>query len=678
MAVLVAAACSRGEEVTRQQIPLVDLTTTTTIESLIPVGEVVLDPYPFDRCDALDRSHCLLPFPSDHFSVDATNTVTGQRLNLVTESMPANVLGQPVDPARWNNLDGYSPGTPIITLFESVDLAGSGVANAATIERSLDDDAPIYLYDATLDERIPYWAELDQTNNDLANRLTVIHPARNLTPGSRIVVGIRNLLDDDGDLIAPSADFEAYRSNLFDPDHPEFNERRNAMEEVFADLEMVGMTKEDLQLAWSFTVGSSEGTTNDLRSVTAQSFDLLGDAAPTFSVTSVVSPVDANGEPTAIGRRISGTVQVPLFLTGDGELGNSFGRTAATGLPLLQTSTVPYTVGFECIIPRSIVDAETPTAARALLFGHDHLGSRLNVGSAAPRSLAQRHGYVVCGTDFIGLNNEESQYFGLSVVTDMSNLPGLTDRVKQGLLNSLFVGRLMTHPDGLVSDPAFQSAEGDALISTANLYYFGVGQGAVLGGALAAVSDDITTSVFDAGGANFSTIINRSVDFDDFTTILGSAYPSADDQAVLMGLSQMMWDQTETTGFVPLLGDDDILLQVLYGDHRMPNLASANLARSLDLPVRTPVLGPERQRASQDIFWDLDEIPGFPNRGSAMTVFDGGGAVPPILAIPNRGGTDPHLIGIADDQLIDQAAAFLSPNSRVTNPCGLEACQLQP
>src|SRR5512135_461326 len=62
-----------------------------------------------ERCEILDPSHCLLPFPSDRFTVDDPTTDTGKRISFPADSLPANVHGVHVDPTEWNRNDGFSP-----------------------------------------------------------------------------------------------------------------------------------------------------------------------------------------------------------------------------------------------------------------------------------------------------------------------------------------------------------------------------------------------------------------------------------------------------------------------------------------------------------------------------------------------------------------------------------------
>ena len=58
----------------------------------------------------------------------------------------------------------------------------------------------------------------------------------------------------------------------------------------------------------------------------------------------------------------------------------------------------------------------------------------------------------------------------------------MADRLQQGVLDFLYLGRLMIHPQGFVSNPAFQPG-GKTVIDTSQLYYDGNSQGGIEGGA---------------------------------------------------------------------------------------------------------------------------------------------------------------------------------------------------
>src|SRR5438876_854460 len=50
-----------------------------------------------DRCDWLDPSVCLYPFPNDRFTVPDPTSDSGRRVNFNLQSMPRNRAGKPVE-----------------------------------------------------------------------------------------------------------------------------------------------------------------------------------------------------------------------------------------------------------------------------------------------------------------------------------------------------------------------------------------------------------------------------------------------------------------------------------------------------------------------------------------------------------------------------------------------------
>ena len=82
------------------------------IDSQLPSGTASTA----SRCDFLDPSYCMFPFPNDFFTVADSSTDTGRLVNLQQDSLPQSsiVLNHHVDPAEWNRNDGFSPGPMIL------------------------------------------------------------------------------------------------------------------------------------------------------------------------------------------------------------------------------------------------------------------------------------------------------------------------------------------------------------------------------------------------------------------------------------------------------------------------------------------------------------------------------------------------------------------------------------
>jgi hypothetical protein len=164
-----------------------------------------------ERCDPIDPVYCLFPFPNNYFTTADTQTDTKMRVNLNVLAMPKNILGKPIDPTDWNRNDGFSPGQPILTRVPGLDLEKTGAAPITNIEASLQRDQPIVLIDTLTLKKQLIWAELDanltQGQLNLPNAepgpALLIRVAKNLEPGRRYIVALRNLKNSAGDTIEP-------------------------------------------------------------------------------------------------------------------------------------------------------------------------------------------------------------------------------------------------------------------------------------------------------------------------------------------------------------------------------------------------------------------------------------------------------------------------------------------
>ncbi len=238
------------------------------------------------RCDALDTKACLLPFPNDFFTVRDRSMRTGRRVDLSMLSMPRNVAGKPIDPTEWNRNDGFSPSSPVLTFVPGLDLHatwGSAQDHIAHLDWSQRADAPIVVIDATTGRRHPFWSELDQHADVTdADRLLMLRPAIQFTEGHRYVVALRQLRRADRSVIEAGPVFAAYRDGTV----PALRSRRGfearvpQMERIFRDLDKAGIGRDDLFVAWDFTIASRQNLTERALHIRNRTFAGLGDTQP--------------------------------------------------------------------------------------------------------------------------------------------------------------------------------------------------------------------------------------------------------------------------------------------------------------------------------------------------------------------------------------------------------------
>ena len=636
--------------------------------ALAPRTNPVTDVTGLAGCDNRDRSECLLPFPNDRFTVADRSTATGRRVNLPLLAMPRNIAGKPIDPTELNRNDGFSPGSMILTVIPGLDLAKTGGAPITDMARSLDPDQPIVVLNTRTGKRHPFWAELDANTTDPARRALIVRPAVNFDEGTRYVVALRRMRDAKGRVIAPSREFKSER------DARRGNDRH--MDSVFASLKKAGVDRRDLFLAWDFTVASRQNLTGRLLKIRDDAFASLHGGTPSFTVDTVNDYTPAQNH--SLIRQVLGSFTVPNYLsTPTGSTGSRFNYLGSRdGLPTRFGGDATLTAKYTCNISR----AATTKPARPSLYGHGLLGGQNEVNAGNVQTMAATQDFMFCATDWIGMATEDIPTVG-SILIDVSNFPALADRSQQGILDFLFLARLMKDPRAFAANSAFR-ANGKPLIDTTAVYYDGNSQGGIMGGALMAVAQDITRGVLGVPGMNYSTLLNRSSDFATYSSVMYNAYPDKLDQQLIFALMQMLWDRAEADGYAAHMTDRPlpntpahaILMTPALGDHQVANVAAEVEARTIGAAIHWPAVAAGR---SLDVtpFWGIPRISAYPYKGSAVVMWDSHKTPPaPIANVPPSSGDDPHEYPRA--QAADQAlkSAFLQPNGAVVDTCAGKPC----
>jgi hypothetical protein len=259
----------------------------------------------------------------------------------------------------------------------------------------------------------------------------------------------------------------------------------------------------------------------------------------------------------------------------------------------------------------------------------------------------------------------------------------MADRLQQGVLNTIVMGRLMTAADGLVSDPNFQRADGTPMIDTSVLNYDGNSQGGIMGLMLSAVSPDIDRSVLGVMGMNYSLLLSRSVDFATYEAIMKPAYPNDLDRVLILAITQMLWDRGEGAGYVQHVTADPypgtpaktVLLHVAFGDHQVSELTAMIAARAMGATIHRPVTADGRS-SEVDPGWGI-ETTTYPSTGSGLVIWDSGSDPIPLENLPPSTSRDSHEDPRADPDVRRQKAAFLFDGTLVDvcagAPCTADA-----
>jgi hypothetical protein len=550
-------------------------------------------PAPFtiaDGCNPIASEHdCLLPYPSDAFLVDDDALPTGKRVVIEEAALPTSDDGVAFDPFELYAADGFSPSNQILVLFpqdiESAPLVGA----VDDFAQSLGDGSPTVLLEAETGVRVPHFAELDPRATSDSRRALVIRPVTRLKDATRYVVAIRRLLSKDGTPLAPPAAFAALRDDGDTSPPPLAVLAKRYDADVFAPLEEAGVERRTLQLAWDFTTRSRDNLLSDMLAVREQTMAYFEAATPKVTVVSV----EDQPEPYQ-ARRIEATVEVPLFLE-HAEPMAALNRSDNGEVVAKGTTEVPFTI----IVPESVANrAPGSPPARLMQFGHGFFGGREETNGFIDQ-LADERGFVVVATDWWGMSDEDRLAITDTLITAPSSALGFTDRVHQAMANYMAVAYAASGqagPAALLNLPELQIGEAP-LYDAANIYFYGLSQGGILGGSYVALSPLVERAVFGVGGGGFSFLMFRARPWVVFIGLMQINFPDALDQQKMVMLMQSGLDRIDPLSFAPALLSETfeggprarkLLMQIGMGDTAVPNLAAHLHARSLGIPSLDP------------------------------------------------------------------------------------------
>jgi hypothetical protein len=640
---------------------------------------------------------CLLPFPNNLFTKPDPTSATGLRVDLPQAAMPTNTNGVQVSVAPYDRSDGFSPGSSIIARVPGLDTQAAfdqtNPVRLSDMSQAYAPDAPIVVIDASTGQRALIWAELDSNAGDPLHTTLLIHPGKNLIEGHRYVVALRDLKDANGQTLAAPDWFARLRDDR--PLLKSEKDQRERYGEVFKTLKDAGIARKSLYLAWDFTVASTRSLSSPMLSIRDDAFGQLGDSdltdlqpagsAPSFQVTSV-QDFTPDQNPRLL-REVLGTFTVPCYLTTPAcAVGGGFHYSSTN--PDDTPTQLPGNVGtaqFDCIVPRAAQSAP----ARTSLYGHGLLGSRAEVHAGNVQDMAAEHDFVFCATDWWGLASGDV-LFDVSALQDINRFPAVADRLQQGVLNTLLLGRLLANPAGLASNAAFQ-LNGSPLIDASHLYYDGNSQGGIMGGITTAVAPDYTRAVLGVTGMDYGGILlQRSTDFTQFAAFLygqqpGGGYSDPSIHPLVLDLMQQLWDRGEADGYaahmtsypLPDTPAHQVLMQTAYGDHQVSQYAAAVEARTIGASGHVPALDLPARAQDTNLFYGIPAIQSYPFDGSAWVIWDDGAGLvppPPLTNTPPTTGRDPHGDVRATVAARMQKSDFLEPDGAVVDVCGGLPC----
>jgi len=604
---------------------------------------------PRGDCNPVEDAACLLPFPSSFYLSEDSATPSGFRVDFGPTSLPADKFGLAMRPDAWNRRDGFSTMAPLYALLAGADVASPGSLSFDNLADYTSADVTTIIVDAETGVRVPHYIEREAFTSETSRAALVMHPVAPMEHGHRYVVGIRGLLGSDGAPVSAPAGFAALRDGASSADTDIERQREGYEAHVFPALEAAGFARADLQLAWDFVTVSAEGSLAEVVAARDDALSKVPEGGPPYTITSTQDGTCGEGD--VIGRRIEGTMTVPLYLESD-DPGSFRSADADGGFVQNGTTETEFTI----VVPCSVMADPRPSSL--IQGGHGLFGDHGDIAWGPFADVAEKSHAIMYATSWRGLSGDDYNAVTLMMANDPSDFSMIPDGLTQGHIEGLLLTRLMQGDLG--ADPALV-VDGVSLVDPASVDYYGVSLGSVLGGAQVAMSPTLQDAVMQISGMPFSLILTRSSAFTTFLLLLGAKYDDPVDISLIVPLAQMLWDPVEAGGWAHYLqdgstmggrGDRRFLFQVGIGDDTVTSIAGETYARSVGAGLL--------DEAPRDVF-GLSPVTD-PATGSGLLEWDYGFTENDV-PLPAGLEDNPHNVLPGEAAAQDQVAQFFTTGS---------------
>jgi hypothetical protein len=392
-------------------------------------------------------------------------------------------------------------------------------------------------------------------------------------------VAFRNLVDTDGNAIEPSAQFQklldgdtADDANLF--------YRQERFDALFSILEGEGVSRDQLVLAWDWNTASNEdGLHKYMLHMRDEAFASVPAEGPELTITNVEEFTPQEDENTAV--RLTGTFEAPDYIVQEGALKKL--NIGDDGLPEpVGTRTVEFYVN----IPQSAIDGDPHDL---IMFGHGLFGRGTRAWASFNSRIANQQNLIFYGTDLWGMAEAQEETDAFSIVTDLSNFPSIGDQLHQGLVNWLLLTRAMKNRFGSLPEVTNRNVT----VNSDEMLYSGISQGGIFGPTFVALSPEVQYGHAGVPGHTYAQLLHRSVDFEQFFSVMRESYPDPIEQLLGLHAIQLLWAQTDSVSYVRALSAEPIdgsagnavLFAPAKGDFQVSVIQNEVLARTPDLGI---------------------------------------------------------------------------------------------
>ena len=423
----------------------------------------------------------------------------------------------------------------------------------------------VQIWDLDAGQAILSWAEVDAYPQDSEVPTLLVRPGSVLPLGHRVAVVVTDqVLDVYGNPLSATDWWSAAEAGL--PLEGADSEHWHALSQELAELGIEGIVA-----ATDFPIGDG---TAPMRAM-AEQVQTPSD----YTLRKVRDSELGDSVQPQTWRLIEGSFETDTWLLDDDAL-----VLDDQGLPVLQGSE---TADLMILVPESV--REAGSAKAVWIFGHgifsgpdDYLDADGDPSGVV--ALANEAQVIVVGTRWRGLTRTDLPS-AVAAGNDFGRIPQVTDKLAQGVANTLALLKLVTDTDLMDQAPLAGLWDGESL------GYYGISLGGIQGATFMALQEEVPYAVLHVGGSAWSTMLERSANWTVFEELVLNDFPSAKDRQILYAVSQLYWDTADPAGYTAeLLAGQNTLWQYSIGDEQVPNMTTELMARSTGLLQIEPVV----------------------------------------------------------------------------------------
>ncbi len=545
-------------------------------------------------CNPTSLITCALPFPSDIWANQNSNSPTGIIINMSDDVLRPEVLAQlPVANGIsvqqvFNNASGYSAASAVVFEFEQQ-------PDAATLPKY--GGSAVIAFDLTTNEPLDIRTQINAYARgrrvSAPSEVLEVFPMGRWPFGHQIAVAVTK----DMALVGETEDFLSLQDSADTPQAIAY------LDTVTGALQQMGLDPEQVRNATVFTVRDRAEVLTPIRTLVERTFE---SDHPVRNLQ-----VDYKSYFSRKAALITGEL-----------LTHNYRREEGVGLVDFNGDYQEQWIPFRLTLPRAARnEGSVPVAFYAhglgasketdLLVGDQNAGlgiATFSVDFPNHGARAEADGGAVFSNLVIDKVTRE-----IGMMTQNNIDFAAAHKALIGMSDLDVVGKWRW-------GGCWQCEDGVADLDTSRVFMQGTSLGGVLGSAYAALSPDLDGAIFQVTGVGVTSILAGSILWDVAFSRLEPPAATGAEALLLKGAIQQLLDYGDSINYIDLMRypDNGRPIRPLYvmtgaGDNIVPNDSSVALARIAGLPLvgdeRYPMPGVEQRENADELGFGISHLP---------------------------------------------------------------------